>query len=134
MDFLLLILLLGVFLLPTFFLSRQQKKRQRQVVEMQSALQPGDRVVTAGGMHGEIVSLGESTVEMEIAPGVVGTFERSVIVRHQTPAQTQGFDPTLGVPGTAGTSAQEDAPTSWEQSENDDPRENGGFEHPENRR
>ena len=128
MDFLLLILLLGVFLLPTFFLSRQQKKRQQQVVEMQSALQPGDRIVTAGGMHGEIVALGEATVDLEIAPGVVATLERSVIVRHQTPAQPH--DPALG-------SSALDAPA---ESRPEEPRsygeqpEDGGFQHPENRR
>lgn len=130
MDFLLLILILGVFLLPTFFLSRQQRKRQQQVTEMQSALQPGDRIVTAGGMHGQIVALGADTLDLEIAPGVVATIERSVVVRHAEPAQP--YDPSLGVPGTAGT-AGADFPDRTGQ---DDPYlrpDDDGSQHPENR-
>lgn len=131
MDFLLLIVLLLVFLLPTFFLSRQQRKRQQKVTDMQAALQVGDRVVTAGGLHGAISALYDSVVDLEVAPGVVMTFERSVVVRQVV--EPEEFDPNTPIPGTAnpatdGEPGSENPQSYWDQRPDDE-----GYQHPENR-
>src|SRR5690349_4020598 len=39
----------------------------------------GDEVVTTGGIHGTVRTLGDDTVELEIAPGVVVTLARGAI-------------------------------------------------------
>lgn len=45
-----------------FLLIRPQQKRQRQVQEMQAALQKGDEIVTIGGLHGVIDAIDEDKV------------------------------------------------------------------------
>lgn len=45
-----------------FLLIRPQQKRQRQVQEMQAALEKGDEIVTIGGLHGVIDSIDEDTI------------------------------------------------------------------------
>ena len=51
-----------------FVLVRPQRRRQQQARQMISALKPGDEVVTAGGIYGEIVGLGDEDVTVRIAP------------------------------------------------------------------
>ena len=51
-----------------FVLIRPQKKRQLASQRMLNELHVGDEVVTAGGIYGEIVSLGEDDVSVRIAP------------------------------------------------------------------
>lgn len=85
MDLLLLVLVIAVFILPSFLMMRSQRRRQAELQSMQSALGVGDRVVTVAGIHGTIVTAGETQVEVEIAPGVVATMDRIAIMRRATP-------------------------------------------------
>lgn len=62
-----LILMFAIFY---FLLIRPQQKRTKQHKEMIASLRKGDRVVTTGGLHGQITGLTEDTVTMEIAPKV----------------------------------------------------------------
>ncbi|NMB07803.1 MAG: preprotein translocase subunit YajC [Tissierellia bacterium] len=51
-----------------FFAIRPQKKREKQIREMRESLKQGDKVVTIGGVYGEIVKLKEDTVIIEVEP------------------------------------------------------------------
>jgi preprotein translocase subunit YajC len=51
-----------------FVMVRPQKKRQVAQMRMLNELAVGDEVVTAGGIYGEIVGLGEEDVAVRIAP------------------------------------------------------------------
>jgi preprotein translocase subunit YajC len=51
-----------------FVLVRPQKKRQVAAQRLLNDLEVGDEVVTAGGLYGEIVSLGEEDLTLRIAP------------------------------------------------------------------
>jgi preprotein translocase subunit YajC len=51
-----------------FVMVRPQKKRQVAQMRMLNELAVGDEVVTAGGIYGEIVGLGEEDVTVRIAP------------------------------------------------------------------
>jgi preprotein translocase subunit YajC len=51
-----------------FVMVRPQKKRQVAQARMLNDLAVGDEVVTAGGIYGEIVGLGEEDVTVRIAP------------------------------------------------------------------
>ncbi len=62
--------LILVFLIFYFLLIRPQQKRIKQHRQMLASLKKGDRVVTAGGIHGTITSISENTVTLEIAPKV----------------------------------------------------------------
>ncbi|MCI0662243.1 MAG: preprotein translocase subunit YajC [Acidobacteria bacterium] len=54
-----LIPMLMVFALFYFLIIVPQRKRQRAVDEMLNNLKPGDKVVTNGGIYGQVVSLAE---------------------------------------------------------------------------
>jgi preprotein translocase subunit YajC len=53
-----------------FVMVRPQKKRQVAQMRMLNELAVGDEVVTAGGLYGEIVGLGEEDVTVRIAPEI----------------------------------------------------------------
>lgn len=86
-PFIILILaVLLLFVLP----ARQRKRMQEQQRTLQESLSVGTPVMTTSGLHGAIAGLGEKTVDIEIAPGVVVTFARQAILEVRTPA----IDPT----------------------------------------
>ncbi|WP_028517943.1 preprotein translocase subunit YajC [Ruminococcus flavefaciens] len=59
------IMLILMFVLLYFFAIRPQKKRDKELKEMQQSLQVGDEVVTGGGIVGIVVSVGDDTVVIE---------------------------------------------------------------------
>ncbi|NUR75218.1 MAG: preprotein translocase subunit YajC [Thermoleophilia bacterium] len=75
-GFLILILVFGVawflFVLPA-------RRRRSSHAAMQDSLEAGDEVITAGGLHGTIRALEDSTLKVEIAPGVVATLDRRAV-------------------------------------------------------
>lgn len=81
MDIILIIALLALFLLPSFFMMRKQRKQQEELRSFQQALSPGDRVISAGGIHLVLTDIGETTVTGELAHGVEVTMEKIAILR-----------------------------------------------------
>src|SRR5215207_298125 len=75
---LLIVLLFGVMY---FMMIRPQQKRRREAQQMQSALGPGDEVVTIGGLHATVVDVADDVVTVEISPGVNARFARPAIAR-----------------------------------------------------
>ena len=63
--FTLILPLIIMFALLYFIAIRPQKKRDKELKEMQDSLQVGDEVVTGGGIVGMVVSVGEDTVVIE---------------------------------------------------------------------
>jgi preprotein translocase subunit YajC len=47
-----------------------QRRRQAAHKAMIAALKPGDEVLTAGGLYGDVTEIGDDEVALEIAPGV----------------------------------------------------------------
>lgn len=82
MDLLLLLAVFALFLIPSFLMMRKQRTHQAEMARMQAALAPGDYVVTGAGIHCRIVELGETTVDVELAPGTVVTMERIAVMRN----------------------------------------------------
>ena len=77
MSFLPLLLIFGVFYL---LLIRPQQKKMDELARMVKALKRGDRVITAGGVHGKISKvLDDENVMIEIADNVEVKVVRSTI-------------------------------------------------------
>ena len=57
----------AIFLIIYFLLIRPQAKRQRDHEKMLAALGKGDRVVTAGGIHGVVAGAEKDVLTLEIA-------------------------------------------------------------------
>ena len=53
-----------------FFMIRPQQKKQKAVQEARQAMKVGDKVITAGGVHGRIKEIGETYFIIEIAESV----------------------------------------------------------------
>ena len=81
-------LLMALFFVALYFLMiRPQQKRRRQVEAMQSAMGPGDEIVTVGGLYGTIRDIDQDTVSLEIAPAVTARYARAAIGKVVTPAE-----------------------------------------------
>lgn len=101
-PFILLALAVLLFVLP----ARARKRVQAQTQALQNSLTVGTPVMTTSGLHGTVAGLGEGTVDLEIAAGVVVTVARQAILEVRTPAEggpssgpsTTGDD----TPGAAG--------------------------------
>jgi preprotein translocase subunit YajC len=68
-----------MFVLLYFLMIRPQMKRAKETKAMVEALQKGDEVITAGGVVGRIVKLGEQYVTLEIAPGTEIVVQRAAV-------------------------------------------------------
>jgi preprotein translocase subunit YajC len=80
MDPLFLLLIVAMLALPVILNSRRQKRAIADAQRLQSSLTDGDRVVTTCGLHATVVSsTDETTVDLEIAPGVRTTWVRAAI-------------------------------------------------------
>ena len=55
-----------IFLIFWFLVFRPERKKQEQHEEFLDALKVGDRVMTAGGIFGEVTSVDEQTVTLRI--------------------------------------------------------------------
>ncbi len=64
-----LIFVVLLFGLMYFVMIRPQRKRQKEHRRLIEELQRGDRVVTAGGIHGVIENISEDTVIIKVESG-----------------------------------------------------------------
>jgi preprotein translocase subunit YajC len=60
-------LVLGIFY---FIILLPMKKKQKKEQEFLSALKVGDRVVTTGGIYGQVTRLGDQSVQVQVADKV----------------------------------------------------------------
>jgi preprotein translocase subunit YajC len=63
-------MLLPLLLIPVLYLVmiRPQQKRQKQWQQMLSSIKAGDRVTTAGGIRGIIISIKDDAIIIKVAP------------------------------------------------------------------
>lgn len=77
-----LILILAVFYVIVYLPSR---KRQKQTQKMLDNLEPGNKVVTSGGIYGTIVGLKGDRIQVKIAENVKVYMSRSAVVGLRNP-------------------------------------------------
>src|ERR1700716_1381238 len=61
------VLVLAIFY---FIILLPMKRKQQKVQEFLDALKVGDRVITTGGIHGQVTRLGEQSIQLQIADKV----------------------------------------------------------------
>ncbi|MBQ3633979.1 MAG: preprotein translocase subunit YajC [Paludibacteraceae bacterium] len=64
------IMMILIFAVFYFFMIRPQTKKQKELQQQREAMKKGDKVVTAGGIYGEIKEVQESTFIITIAKDV----------------------------------------------------------------
>ena len=75
-----------IFVVFWLFFIRPQNKKQKEEQKFREALQKGDEVVTAGGIHGKIADVKETTVLLSIDTNVKIEVEKSMIMATPRPA------------------------------------------------
>ena len=74
------IIMFGVlFVVMWVVMIRPQQKRQKELKAKQESLKVGDKVVTIGGMHASVNSIGEKTVSLRVADNTFVKYDRSAI-------------------------------------------------------
>jgi preprotein translocase subunit YajC len=86
-------MLLPLLLIPVLYLVmiRPQQKRQKQWQSMLSSIKTGDKVTTAGGIRGTIMSIKDDVIIIKVAPdGVKMEVAKSAIASVTTQETTSG--------------------------------------------
>ncbi len=65
-----IIMIVAMIVIFYFFMIRPQSKKQKEIKKAREAMQNGDKVITAGGIHGKINDISDDTILIDIAPGV----------------------------------------------------------------
>ncbi|MDR3060399.1 MAG: preprotein translocase subunit YajC [Dysgonomonas sp.] len=74
-----IIMMVLLFAIMYFFMIRPQQKKQKALQEARNAIKVGDKVVTAGGIHGKVKEVGETFFVVEISEGVRIKIEKSSV-------------------------------------------------------
>ena len=72
-----------------FLMIRPQRQQQRRHQEMLSALKPGDEVITAGGLYGEVKRLDADRVALEVDDDVEVVVAKRAIASVVPPEEVQ---------------------------------------------
>jgi preprotein translocase subunit YajC len=72
-----------------FFMIRPQQKRQKELQKARDAMRPGDKVVLAGGIHGRIKEIDETTALVEISDGVRVRVDKASVFASSSDASAQ---------------------------------------------
>lgn len=89
-SILMIVALIAIFY---FFMIRPQSKKQKEVKRFREGLKSGDKVTTAGGIHGRIREVKKNgTVLLEIADGVRIIIDATMIYPTMQDAVQTGSD------------------------------------------
>ena len=83
-----IIFLVAIFGIMYFLMIRPRQKQQKEHEAMMSELRTGDRVIIAGGIYGQIESLGEETAIIKIESGATMKVARNSILGKQETEET----------------------------------------------
>lgn len=79
-QFIPFVLVIGIFY---FVILMPMQRKQKKVQEFQQALKAGDRVITTGGIYGEITRVTDDSVQLQIADKVRINIARAAIGGYQ---------------------------------------------------
>lgn len=86
-------MIIAIIAIFYFMMIRPQQKKQKEIKKFRDGLQVGDKVVTAGGIHGKIKSIKDEHFVVSIADGVDIRMEKGSVypgAAEQQAAQQQG--------------------------------------------
>ncbi len=75
-----IVFLVVIFVLFYFFMIRPQRRRQKEHLELLSQLKSGDRIVTTGGIYGQVESVSQDSIVMKVESGATMRVAKSSIV------------------------------------------------------
>ena len=75
----LLIILAIIFGMFYFLMFRPLRQREKRHDEMVEQLEIGDKVITAGGIHGQVESIEEDSVVLKVESGAISVTKGGVV-------------------------------------------------------
>lgn len=82
MELLFILLLLLLLAVPQYMLQRKQRAHLERLRALRDSLNIGDVVVTGAGLRGSVTNISETTIDLEIASGVITTWEKESVIRN----------------------------------------------------
>jgi len=82
-------MMLLIFVVMWFFMIRPQQKKQKELANFRNALKKGDKIVTIGGIYGEIDEVKDTTVFIKVAPELKLKVDKSAVVKDMSDVQTK---------------------------------------------
>ncbi len=73
--------LLMIFVIFYFLLIRPQQKKEKNRLSMLKGIKKNDEVVTAGGMHGVVLNIKDSTITLRIDDNVKIEVDKDAVSR-----------------------------------------------------
>jgi preprotein translocase subunit YajC len=77
----------AIILVMWLFMIRPQRQQQKKMQEFRNALKKGDKVVTVGGIYGEIVEVNEKTVLIKVDGDVKLRVDKQGLVKDYSDAE-----------------------------------------------
>ena len=89
MSILMIVALIAIFY---FFMIRPQSKKQKEIKKFRDAMQKGDKVTTAGGIHGKIKEIKNDVIVLQIDDNVKITIDKAMVYPSASDAVESGND------------------------------------------
>jgi preprotein translocase subunit YajC len=77
-QFLPLIFLFAIFY---FLIIRPQQKQQKEHAAMLESLEKGDKIITTGGLHAEVVKVEEDSIKIKLNDTSIVKLEKTFVVK-----------------------------------------------------
>ena len=81
------IMILALFLVMWLFMIRPQRKQQKEMERFRSELKKGDKVVTVGGIFGEVAEISDRSVLIKVDGDVKLRVDKNSLVRNYSDTQ-----------------------------------------------
>ena len=65
-----ILMIVAMLAIMYFLMIRPQQKRQKEIQNARNAMKNGDKVITAGGIHGRIKEISDTSILIEVADGI----------------------------------------------------------------
>ena len=74
-----ILMIVALIAIMYFVMIRPQQKKQKEIQKARNAMKNGDKVITAGGIHGRIKEISDTTLLIEVADGIRIRVEKSSV-------------------------------------------------------
>jgi preprotein translocase subunit YajC len=74
-----ILMVVAMLAIMYFLMIRPQQKKQKEIQQARNAMKNGDKVITAGGIHGRIKEIAETSLLIEVADGIRIRVEKSSV-------------------------------------------------------
>ncbi len=82
-----ILMFVAIIAVMWLFMIRPQRKQQKELQNFRNALKKGDKVVTVGGIYGEIVEVSEKTVLIRVDGDVKLRVDKQGLVKDYSEAE-----------------------------------------------